>query len=114
VILGAVTPRAVIYRLRPTTSLDSLGDPVESWEAPERTRLRRAECQTAAEAETGLLLEHERRLFVAGVADLTAADRIEAEGETWLVDGTPVVRRALAAGTVTVAKLTRLSGRKES
>lgn len=113
-ILSAVTPRAVIYRLRPTVTPDSLGDPVESWAQPQRDRLRGAAVQAASSEESGQLLEDERRLFVAGRADVKSDDRIEVDGETWRVDGNPVVSQGLAVGTVTAAKLTRLAGRKES
>jgi len=103
-----------IYRLRPGQTTDSYGDPVESWDAPERVRLRNADVQGISSEETDIAtreaLAMQRRLFVRGKADLREGDRIERKGEIWRVDGKPVVRRTLATGYYTRATLTRFEG----
>lgn len=102
------------YRLRPSAAVDSYGDPVDGWAAPERTRLRGAQvqdggidAQTERETPTSRLAEGERLLIVSGLADLTIDDRIEVDGEVWHIQGAPFTRRSLASGVITVARLSR-------
>jgi hypothetical protein len=106
-------PRASrAYRLRATVAADAYGDPVLSWEEPERTPLAKATVQAVTSTETdrptGVRLTDARALFVPGVADLTAADRVEIDGEVWRVDGTPAVLRGLVSGVYTTASLVRV------
>lgn len=103
-----------VYRLRAVAGVDSYGDPVESWDAPERVRLVGATVQDVRAEETeGIVrrvIRGEKALFVPGAADLTENDRVEITGEVWRVNGTPTVRRGLASRVYTTATLTRSSG----
>jgi head-tail adaptor len=103
-----------VYRLRPGRATDSYGEPVDGWATPDRRRLLRATVQadstTEEDGTTRRLRTDERVLFVSGRADLTADDRIEFEGVLWRVEGEPIVRRGLAAGTLTSAHLRRFTG----
>lgn len=112
-LLTAYKVAPAVYRLRPGATEDSYGDPVESWDAPERVRLKGATLQDAHvyEAETESPVAHivrgEKALFVPGVADLTEHDRIEVRGEVWRVNGVPTVRHGLGSASYTTAALTR-------
>ena len=101
-----------VYRLRAGEgTLDSYDDPTPNWSVPDRLRLT-AEVQPVSSAEadgiTRTLVEDERRLYVAGVANLRAADRIDFGDGVWEIDGDPFVRRGLT-GTHTVAALKRIT-----
>ncbi|GEB46939.1 hypothetical protein MTE01_28840 [Microbacterium testaceum] len=99
-------------RLRPGRATDSYGDDVESWDAPERKRIPRAQLQRGPSTETEgerHLLEDEALLLIIGAFPLTEADRVEADGAVWRVDGTPRVRRSLATGSHVAARLKRLT-----
>ncbi|USL85082.1 head closure [Arthrobacter phage SWEP2] len=102
-----------VYRLRATVGQDSYGDPVESWDTPQRTRLRGASVQDVSVVEDeGVdrrLIRGERVLFVRDHADVTAEDRIEYRGEVWRVAGDPVVKRGLASPVYTVCALERVT-----
>src|SRR4051812_11141143 len=100
---------APVSRLRAKVAADSYGDPTEDWTAPDRLRLKGASVRAVASREDGGLVRDERLVLVPGFADLTAADRVEADGEVWGgVDGGPLVRRGLASGTTTTATLRRV------
>lgn len=109
-LLGSTNTQE-IYRLRPTVGEDSYGDPYETWDPPQRHRLRRAEVQDVATVEEEgvrrVVVEGERRLYVPYAADLTSADRIEVDGETWRISGKPAVRRGLASTVYTTCTLTQ-------
>ena len=108
-----VTPP--VYRLRPGTVLDSDGDPVESWDAPDRFKLAGAVVQDVSTVEeegvSKQIVKGERTLFVPRRVDLKADDRIEVEGEQWRVNGDPVTKAGLASGVLTTAALTRVESR---
>jgi hypothetical protein len=112
VLLDSPTSAAV-FRLRPRTTTDSYGDPVASWDDPERARLRGAQLQATGpgndeeESPSGNASEDHRRLIVPGTPSLTETDRIEADGEVWRIDGTPVIRRGIASSAYTTAELRR-------
>jgi hypothetical protein len=113
VSLARPTRARPVYRLRPGTSLDYDGDPVESWDAPARDRLRGAVVQDVTSTEKDgvvrRLTESERRLLVPGRADLHRDDRVEVDGGIWRVDGDPVTRRSESMGTFTSAQLVRFT-----
>jgi hypothetical protein len=101
-----------VFRLRAGVTLDSDGDPVESWTTPERALLRGAQAQPVSSTEDDgarRLIEGELLLIVPGVADLNAADRAEVGGKQWRVNGVPVVRRGMASSAYTSANLTRIA-----
>ncbi|WVX87998.1 head-to-tail stopper [Arthrobacter phage TforTroy] len=102
-----------VYRLAPGTTYDSYGDPVESWDTPERTLLRGAVVQDVSVVEEEGVARHvlqgQKRLYAPGRLPVTAADRIEVDGEVWEVDGDPVVREGLASTVYTTAALKRVS-----
>ncbi|AYN58490.1 head closure Hc1 [Arthrobacter phage Liebe] len=104
-----------VYRLRAGTTTDSYGDPVESWDAPDRVRLRGASVQdvTVAEGEgvARRVIRREWTLFAPGAVDLTADDRVEYEGDVWRVDGDPATKRGLGSAVYTVCALTRVTTR---
>jgi hypothetical protein len=112
-MLLAATARPV-FRLRAAPAVDTYGEPLDGWGAPSRRRLLRATVQSESTSEedgtTRRLRTDERVLYVAGVVDLTADDRIEHEGLVYLIDGEPVTDRALASAPLTTAKLRRYSG----
>jgi hypothetical protein len=98
-------------RLRPGRSTDTYGDEVETWDAPDRKRIPRAQLQRGPSTETEgerPLLEDEALLLIIGAFSLSETDRVEADGHTWRVDGTPLVRRSLATGSHVAARLKRL------
>lgn len=103
-----------VYRLRASQGVDSYGDPVESWDAPERVRLYRAVIQeptTVEEESPGKrVVSGERALYTPYAADLLSGDRIEVGGEVWRVQGEPKIRRGLAMGVYTSATLARSEG----
>lgn len=103
-----------VYRLRAVASVDSYGDPVESWDAPERVKLTGATVQDVRTEETEgavrRIIRGEKVLFVPGDADLTENDRVEVSGEIWRVNGPPSVKQGLASRVYTTATLTRSSG----
>lgn len=107
-----VTP--TVYRLRAGTGTDSYGDPVESWDSPERVKLTGARVQDVrAEEVDGAvrrIIRGEKVLFVPGAVDLTENDRVEVSGEVWRVNAPPTVRAGLASTVYTTASLTRSSG----
>jgi hypothetical protein len=108
-----------VYRVRPGTTTDSDGDPVESWEHPDRLRLRNVTLQeSSSEDEDGLaqrslgskrLTRSGRKIFVPYAADVVANDRVEIDGQLWRVDGNPNPRRGLATSVYTTVTLARLS-----
>lgn len=108
-----------VYRVRPGTTTDSDGDSVESWENPDRLRLRNVTLQeSSSEDEDGLaqrslgskrLTRSGRKIFVPYAADIVANDRIEIDGQLWRVDGNPNPRRGLATSVYTTVTLARLS-----
>lgn len=103
---------ATVTRLRAGTTLDSDGDPVESWAVPVRALLRGAQVQPVSSTEDDgarRLIEGEALLIVPGSPDLKATDRVEVGAEVWRVNGTPVVRRGLASGSYTSVALTRIA-----
>ena len=108
-ILTAPAYAPVVTRLRAGATTDSYGDPVESWDTPERFVLRGASVQDVSVVEedgvTRRVLRGVRTLYVPGAADLTAEDRVEVSGEVWTVDGKPEVRRGLASSVYTTARL---------
>lgn len=112
-LLTAYTRAPAVYRLRPGTTTDSYGDPVESWDAPERVLLRGASVQSVSVVEDeGVerrIIRGQKTLFVPGAVDLTADDRVEVAGEVWKVDGDPVTRAGLASTVYTTAALTSVS-----
>lgn len=112
-LLTAYRRAPSVYRLRPGTKLDSYGDPVESWDTPERTLLRGASVQSVSVVEEEGTVRHvlrgEKTLYAPGDVDLTANDRIEVDGEIWRVDGDPVTRAGLASTVYTTAALERIS-----
>lgn len=103
-----------VYRLRASQGVDSYGDPVESWDAPERVRLYRAVVQeptTVEEESPGKrVVSGERALYAPSALDLVSGDRIEVDGEVWRVQGEPKVRRGFAMGVYTSATLARSEG----
>lgn len=103
-----------VYRLRQGTEPDSYGDLVASWASPSRTRLPGAQVQDVSTEEVDgaarKIVRGEKVLFVPRAVDLVAADRIEADGETWRVEGTPTLRRGFALGVYTTAILHRTTG----
>ncbi|WIC90159.1 head-to-tail stopper [Arthrobacter phage VroomVroom] len=103
-----------VYRLRAGITEDSYGDPVESWDTPDKVRLKRAVVQFDQSAEdedtARRILRTERVLIVPGVVDLTAEDRIEYKGETWKIQGEPATREGFAQDVYTVAILTQTQG----
>ena len=105
---------SAVYRLRQGTAPDSYGDLVASWETPSRVRLPGAQVQDVSTEEVDgaarTIVRGEKVLFVPRVADLVDADRIEADGETWRVEGVPTVRRGFALGVYTTATLHRTTG----
>jgi len=113
VSLARPTRARPVYRLRPGMAADYDGDPVESWAAPVRERLRGAVVQDVTSTEKDgvvtRLARAERRLLVPGRPGLTLDDRVEIAGETWRVDGDPVVRRSESMGTFTSAQLVRFT-----
>ena len=102
-----------VYRLRAGVTEDSYGDPVESWDTPERVRIPGASVQDVSVVEDNGVSRRinrgERTLYAPGAIDLTKDDRVEVDGEVWQVDGTPEARRGLASGTFTTARLTQIS-----
>lgn len=102
-----------VYRLRPGSGTDSYGDPVQSWDVPDRVRLRGASVQDVSVVEdegvAKRILRGERTLFVRGAADLTADDRIEYEAEVWRVNGDPTIKRGLGSAVYTVCALSRVT-----
>ncbi|WNN93966.1 head-to-tail stopper [Arthrobacter phage Nitro] len=114
-LLTAYRRAPSVYRLRPGTKLDSYGDPVESWDTPERVLLRNATVQTVSvfnpedEGVARHIIRGQKTLYAPGAVDLTAADRIEVDGEIWRIDGDPVTRSGLASTVYTTAKLARVS-----
>jgi hypothetical protein len=111
-LLSSVTAPPV-YRLRAGVAVDSYGDPVESWDAPERVRLKGASVQNVSVIEEEGTARHiirgRKTLYAPGRVDLTAHDRIEAGGEVWKVAGDPVVRAGLASCVYTTAELERVT-----
>lgn len=103
-----------VYRLRAGVTEDSYGDPVESWDVPERVRLKGATVQDVNAEEvdgaTRRLIRGEKVLFAPGKVDLTENDRIEVSGEVWRVNAPPTIRSGLASTVYTTASLTRNSG----
>lgn len=100
-----------VYRLRPSTVLDSVGDPVLSWASPQRSPIPRAQVQEtpgAVAITVGVREEGEAVLLIVGRADLTAADRIEANGHVWRFETAPTARPSLASGVLTEALLKRI------
>lgn len=106
-LFGSTKPP--VFRLRPGTTTDSYGDPVESWDAPASVRLPRADVHGVVAEETDAadrrVLTDYRDLFIPYAADLTAADRIQYLGKVWTIEGAPVVTRGLLIGAQTTAKL---------
>jgi hypothetical protein len=113
-VLLSATAGPPVYWLLPGIVEDSYGDPVESWDAPERKRLHGAAVQevTSVEDDDSVrpLLTDERRLFVPGKVPIRPEHRIESDGDVWRVDGKPITRRGLASSVYTTATLRRLSG----
>jgi len=103
-----------VYRLRAGITEDSYGDPVESWDVPDKVRLKRAVVQFDQSEEdedtARRVLRTERVLIVPGRADLTAEDRIEYEGEVYKIQGDPAIREGLAQGVYTLAIITQTQG----
>lgn len=99
-----------VYALTPGVTLDSYGDPVESWDTPTRTLLRGAVVQDVSVVEEEGVARHilrlQKRLYCPGDPGLSAASRIEVDGEVFKVDGDPVVRAGLASTVYTTAALT--------
>jgi hypothetical protein len=92
---------APVYLLTPGVVTDSYGDPIESWDTPERVRLPGAAVEapgasgsSTSEVETPTLdtLHNSRVLHVPRRLALTSRHRIEAEGSQWHVVGEPLVR----------------------
>lgn len=114
-ILTGYSKGSSVYRLRPGTALDSDGDPVESWDSPDRLKLVGAEIQDVStieeEGAAKRILQGEKTLFVRRLVDVKAEDRIELDGNQWRVNGDPVKRSGLASGSYTKAALTRISSR---
>lgn len=112
-LLTAYTKTPAVYRLRAGVTTDSYGDPVESWDSPERFLLRGASVQTVSTVEdegtTRHIIRGEKTLHAPGSPSLTSGDRIEVGGEIWRVDGDPVVRRGLASTVYTTASLERIT-----
>jgi head-tail adaptor len=112
-LLTAYRRAPSVYRLRPGSTTDSYGDPVESWDEPERVLLRNATVQSVSVVEDEGVARHifrgQKTLYAPGAVDLTAADRIEVDGEVWKVDGDPVTRAGLASTVYTTATLERVS-----
>lgn len=102
-----------VYRLRAGLAQDSYGDPVESWDVPERVRLRGASVQDVSVAEgegvTRRVIRREWTLFAPGAVELTADDRVEYDGDVWRVDGDPATKRGLGSAVYTVCTLTRVT-----
>lgn len=104
-------PRAPrVVRLRARTGVDFYGEPVLSWDDPERLELAGAEIQdrTSTESTTGqrLVVVTGKVLFVPGRPDLRFEDRVEVDGEVvYEVDGDPYVRRGLAIPVYTIAPI---------
>ncbi|UJQ86800.1 head closure Hc1 [Arthrobacter phage Reedo] len=112
-LLTAYRVAPTVYRLRAGTTVDSYGDPVESWTAPERTPLKGATIQNISIVEDDGVTRHVTRrrktLYAPGAVDLRKDDRIESNGEVWRVDGDPVTRAGLASAVYTTAELERVS-----
>ena len=101
-----------VTRLRAGVTLDSDGDPVESWATPTRVLLRGAKIQPVSSTEDDgarRLIEGEALLMVPGSPDLKATDRVEIDAEQWRVNGVPLVRRGLASGAYTSVALARIA-----
>lgn len=102
-----------VYRLRAGMAEDSYGDPVESWDTPERVRIPGASVQDVSVVEDNgvsrRILRGEKTLYAPGSVDLTKDDRVEVDGEVWQVDGNPERRRGLASSAYTTARLVQVS-----
>jgi hypothetical protein len=116
-----VAPR--VSRLRPRTRLDSDGDPVESWDTPDRLVLKSATVQAFQSVEktdpvSAAVLRDTATLYAPGEVDIAATDRVEVVrsgvAELWTVSGEPTVLVGLASGTITVARLSRQSSERRT
>jgi hypothetical protein len=112
-VLLNLTCEPPVYRLRAGVGVDSYGDPVESWDAPDRLILRGATVQDLSTVEdegpAKRVIRGEKVLFAPGLADVRAEDRIEHRGEVWKVNGDPIVKRGLASAPFTFAALDRVT-----
>ena len=103
---------APVYRLRPSTSVDSVGDEVTSWESPTRAAIPRAQFDdrhgTRAADNSGDRVASDAWLYIVGRYDITVADRVEYRGQIWRIDGHPVVHVSLATGPLVEARLKRI------
>lgn len=103
-----------VYRLRPTATTDSYGDPVISWTNPSRLPLFGASvgpsASTETESPTADTVRAERVLIAPGAVDITATDRVEVDGQVWRIDGVPDVRSGFVLGVHTTASLRRVAG----
>ncbi|HWK92604.1 MAG TPA: hypothetical protein VNR17_10135 [Luteimicrobium sp.] len=99
--------------VRPTTGVDSYGDPFEDWTHPTRTRLPGATVQARDSVETAgdgrVRIVTTRVLYARGLVDLTAADRVDVDGVRFQVDGEPAAHRG-ASIAYTSAVLKRATG----
>lgn len=101
--------------LLPTQGTDSYGDPVETWDPPQRVKLPRgAQVQDRDSEEDGGELKRlgrsEKVLYCPGPPRFDKGARIEHLGETYRVDGDPVVHRGLRGAVYTSSTLTRTEG----
>ncbi|WP_144722238.1 hypothetical protein [Cellulosimicrobium sp. TH-20] len=107
-------PRPLVFRLRPGTRTNGFGDVVEDWSTPERTRLHGAIVQDSNSVElpegSRVRVVTRKTLFARGAPGLRATDRVEVDGEVFLVDGEPVVRRPRSRPVYTTADLKRPTG----
>ena len=115
-ILGLTTgPGQKVYRLRPGSRTDTYGDEIaDDWSNPVPQLISRATVQPVSSSETETptadQIENERNLFVPGSPDLVSTDRVRIGDEVWRIVGDPFVRRGLASGTYTAARLRRVVG----
>ncbi|MBL3808517.1 hypothetical protein ACFWFV_14060 [Streptomyces diastaticus] len=86
--------RDTIVRVRAPMATDPYGNPRRDWANAERTPMPgwrvqpvQGARQTAAETIPREGLERSRRLFGPISADIESTDRIEWQGEVWVIDG---------------------------
>jgi hypothetical protein len=106
-VLTAIASPSPIYRLRPGSRVDSVGDTVTSWDAPTRSVIPRSTFDDGPSSGGYPRIAGTADLHIVGRFDLTSADRVEYRGEVWRISGRPVTLRSLASGDLTHAALTR-------
>lgn len=115
-MIGAPFYADSVVRLRPARRVDRYGDNVADWEQePQRTDIDNVslgEVAASYDPESGRVLAEAGHQLVAGRhLDLATDDRIEADGEVWLLDGPPRhLRNPFSGAEKTEVSLIRLEG----